>query len=313
MRRTLPPLYPLRAFEAVARLGSVARAADELNLTKGAVSHQIRSLEESLEQPLFERDKRTLKLTQAGSVYARQVRQALRMLAEGTMKLGLPSVEGRLHIACPPALANCWLAQSLRDFRRAFPDIELEIRPVNLNDEAIRAGDYDLAIVYGHGNWQGPLVRVLTQIQMYPVCHPTFIAGSGQPRELGQLSGRSLLHEDDGGNWKRWLAEVGAQVEEIEHGTYLWSAQLSLEAAAAGAGVALGDDIVCASYFEHGRLTRLFDTAFPAHGAYYLLCDPQRLDEPRILLFSDWLYEQMRKTSRQAGQYQGPGAAFSPQ
>ena len=293
MRRSLPPLNPLRAFEALARLGSVASAADELNVTHGAISHQIRTLEEHLAMRLFLRDKRSLRLTPAGGVYARQVRQALRLIADSTLKLSMPAAEGRLYLRCPPAFASGWLAHELHDFRQVYPDIEIDLRPDNLDDTGIGEGDYDLAIVYGHGEWEQCSVRLLVHAQMYPVCHPRFFVSSDQPRQLNELQGRWLLHEDGGGHWKRWLAAVGINLAEIEQGTRFWDAQLTLQAASARCGVAIGDDVTCAAHLRHGRLVRLFDISVPAPSAYYLVCNPDRAEEPRILLFAQWIQERI--------------------
>lgn len=294
MRRSLPPLNPLRTFESLARLGSIGAAADELSVTHGAVSHQIRTLEDNLNIRLFHRDKRSLRLTQAGSLYAQQVRQALNQIAESTLKLSIPSGQGRLYIMCPPTLAACWLAKELRDFRRLFPEIDLDIRPRNLDSDEINTTNYDVAIVWGNGDWENRSVRLLTPIEMYPVCNPRFFTGGEQPRQASDINGSWLLHEDEGGNWKRWLAAAGARIDGFTHGTYLWGAHLAIEAACGGLGIAIGDDIVCANHFQQGRLVRLFDTQVPAAGAYYIVCETERAQEPRIALFIDWLEGRMR-------------------
>ncbi|NCE89189.1 LysR substrate-binding domain-containing protein [Pseudomonas sp. L13] len=293
MRRLLPPLNPLRTFEALARLGSIGAAAHELSVTHGAVSHQVRTLEESLGTHLFHRDKRSLRLTQAGQLYSQNVRQALNLIAESTLKLSIPSGEGRLYVTCPPTLATCWLAKELRDFRRQFPDIRLNIKPQNLDHQNISGASYDVAIIYGNGDWGDRSVRRLTAIEMYPVCNPRFFSDGESPRQVSDFRGEWLLHEDDGGNWKRWLASVGVRVEGFADGTYLWGAHLAIEAAASGLGIAVGDDIVCANYFQQGRLVRLFDTSVPAPGAYYTVCEANRVDEPMIALFINWLEGRM--------------------
>lgn len=296
MRRALPPLNALRAFEAVARLQSVKLASEELHVTHGAVSHQLKTLEESLGMVLFHRDRRQLRLNQAGLVYSRQVREALRLLAESTMKLGLPSVEGRLQIICAPTLATKWLAHQLKAFRSAFPDIDLTVMPQNLDDEGIATSDYDVAVVYGHGEWERKHVKLLANFNMTPVCHPHFFSTYDQPHQVSELRGSWLLHEDDGGNWKRWLARVGADSHDLRRSTHLGGAHLTLEAAASGFGVALGDRIVCAQDFARGHLVRLFDAEVPAPNAYYLVCSPHRLNEPRILLFCDWIQARIERT-----------------
>ena len=152
MRRALPPLNALRAFEAVARLQSVKLAAEELHVTHGAVSHQLKMLEESLGMVLFHRDRRQLRLNQTGLVYSRQVREALRLLAESTIKLGLPSVEGRLQIICAPTLATKWLAHQLKAFRSAFLPTTNPIRSASF----VEAGCcMKMMAVTGNAGWLG--------------------------------------------------------------------------------------------------------------------------------------------------------------
>lgn len=294
MTHPLPPLNPLRAFEALARLGSLAAAATELHVTSGAISHQVKALESSLGVSLFHREGRHLRLTASGGAYAREVRQGLRLIAESTLKLGMPAQEGRLRVYCPPTLAACWLARELGDFRRSFPEVQLDICAQNLDAAGVAHAHYDLAIVYGAGEWADRQVRLLTQIQIYPVCHPRFFPAANSPRRPDELQGRWLLHEDGGGNWKRWLAAVDAGIADAERGTYLGNAHLAIEAACAGGGVAIGDDVVCANYYRQGRLVRLFSTTVPAPGAYYLVCDHQRATQPRVMAFSNWLLERMR-------------------
>lgn len=296
MARSLPPLNPLRTFEVLARLGSISAAADELSVTHGAVSHQIRTLEDSLGQRLFHRDRRSLRLTHAGALYAQQVRQAFNLLAESTQKLSMPSGQGRLYITCAPSLATGWLMRQLRDFRRQFPDIDLDVKPHNLDADSLKTQHYDVAIVWGNGDWENRSVRLLTEMPMYPVCNPRFFPLGELPRHPEEIDGRWLLHEDEGGNWKRWLAAVGAQIEGFNHGTHLWGAHLTLAAAAHGLGVAIGDDISCADHFQQGRLVRLFDATVPAVGAYYTICEHGREQEARISLFIDWLQTRMKRT-----------------
>lgn len=296
MRRATPPLNPLRCFEALVRLGTVGRAAEELSVTHGAVSHQIRALEEALGVSLFHREKRKLRPTQAGQVYAREVREAFRILAESTQRLALPSIEGRLRIACAPTLAGKWLVQEIGGFRALYPDIEVALRPHNLEEEEIAGDSYDVAIVYGSGDWSRRWLRLLARFEMFPVCHPDLLGQAARPQTPAELRGRWLLHEDDGGNWKRWLAAAGVDAIEPERGLYLGGAQLTIEAAAAGNGISLGDDIVCARDFALGNLMRLFDIGVAAPGAYYLVANPARVNEPRQMLFVDWVQERMRRT-----------------
>ncbi|WP_052365331.1 LysR substrate-binding domain-containing protein [Halotalea alkalilenta] len=298
MRRALPPLNSLRAFDALARLGSVGAAATELCVTPGAISHQIRQLEERLGVALFERDRRALKLSQSGIVYARQVREAFQLLTESTLKLGLPSVEGRLKIACAPALANHWLTHQLHDLRKVFGEISLELTPLNLDRAQAVDDEYELAIVYGAGEWEGLEVQLLTHFEMFPVCSPGFFRGRSLPTRIDEVEGGWLLHEDQGGHWKRWLAAAGARLTHLERGYRLGSASMALEAATSGAGIALGDVFVCEDALSSGRLVRLFDTAVRAQYGYYLVGRAGSFDNPRARVFVDWLESRLARTRK---------------
>ncbi|WP_151116066.1 LysR family transcriptional regulator [Hypericibacter adhaerens] len=129
MPRRLPPLNPLRAFEAAARHGGMTRAAAELNVTHGAVSHQVRALEEALSVELFERRGRHLALTLAGQQLLPSVQQALDLIADASARLSRPDLDGRLAIKLPIAFAAKWLLPRLARFRDAYPQIELGLLP----------------------------------------------------------------------------------------------------------------------------------------------------------------------------------------
>lgn len=288
MQPLLPPLNALRAFEAVARLGSVAAAADELCVTPGAISHQIHQLEGRVGVDLFLREGRSLRLSESGSLYAGHVREAFQQLSDGTRKLKAPAMEGELRIACAPALANLWLMPQLKALRSSFPDISLNVVPDNITDSALLE-DIDLAITYGTGDWEGADVVLLTHFEMFPVCHPGFFPDGQLPARVEELQGDWLLHEDQGGHWKRWFASIGARPPSTRSGYHLGSAAMALSAARAGAGIALGDGFVCHEMMSTGSVVRLFDAQVPAQYSYYLVGRQGSFESPRIQSLIDWL------------------------
>src|SRR3546814_4979805 len=152
MSVSLPPLNPLRAFEAAARLGSVSSAAKELNVTHGAISHQIRKLEAALKATLLERGARRVKLTPHGAALLPTLTTAFGEIAAATLRMTRPSTGGDLAISCVPALLSLWLVPRLGRFREQFPGIRLHLSGSN-DPAAISDPENDLCIHYGPGGW----------------------------------------------------------------------------------------------------------------------------------------------------------------
>lgn len=142
----------LRAFEAAARLGSVSRAAGELNLTRSAISHQLRFLERELRTKLVKRDGRGIALTPAGRRYARQIQRAFTLLREPATEAGSTSLTGTLRVGCVSGFCTYWLCRHIDDFHRLHPDLQLEIvRPAHLAD--VTGGAAHIYLVFGNGDW----------------------------------------------------------------------------------------------------------------------------------------------------------------
>ena len=171
---TLPPLQALRAFEAVARLMSFRRAGEELLITQSAVSHHIRQLEEFLGLPLFVRKARSIALTPEGEDYRARTTDAFRLIAAATADLRGRSRRNVVRISLLPSFAANWLVSRLHGFQSLHPDIGLELDPT-LRSADIAAGEADIAIRYGDGNWPGVDVRLLMAEQLSPVISPALL------------------------------------------------------------------------------------------------------------------------------------------
>lgn len=289
----------LLAFDALARHGSASRAAEELRLTRSAVSHQVRLLEETVGTKLVCKVGRGLGLTAEGALYAQRVRTALHALTDATQRAREPAVAGKLRISCIPSLATRWLAINIGDFRRLHPEADIEISTSNDPNDVYRS-NIDLFIRYGSGTWAERWVCPLAHIEFYPVCSPQLLNLLGRPQSPDELRGYDLIHVADRADWTRWFAAAKAAHVNVPVGLWFADAHLGLDAAAAGYGVALGDDVLASEDLRTGRLIRLFDIAIPAPEAYYVIADPAGMGQLAKRVFVDWLCDRMRVT-RQSG------------
>jgi len=203
-----PPLPALRAFAAWVRLGSVNAAAEELQLTPGAVSHQIRALEEFLNVPLIERNGRRWTLTDTGRIYGYQVRQALQDIVDVTERVRsqrhAQAHTQDLRVAVLPSFANGWLLPRLADFTRWHPQVRLQLHG-SMDYVDLSEGQVDCAIRFGHGRWPEAEVRPLMGDSLLLLASPTLL-GPEPPQTLQQLLQLPLLHASE--NWATWLADV---------------------------------------------------------------------------------------------------------
>jgi LysR family glycine cleavage system transcriptional activator len=294
MSRRLPPLTALRAFEAAARHGSFARAADELAVTQAAISHQVRELEDWLGVPLFTRLHRGVRLSDAGERYLQSLTSAFDEMAQATSAVLEDSASSTLTVSAEPSFAARWLLPRLASFRERHPDIELDLDPssdlVDFRSEAV-----DVAVRYGPGDWPEVETQRLIDIVAFPVCSPALMKGEHRLREPRDLRHHALLHDDTTDGWREWLALAGLSEVDGTRGYRFRDSVLTLDAAAAGQGVALGDNLLCAADLAAGRLVRPFaDPVAPCH-AYWLVAPAAHRERPGVAAFWDWLAQEMRQ------------------
>ncbi|WP_423760205.1 LysR substrate-binding domain-containing protein [Burkholderia sp. NLJ2] len=287
MRNRLPPLNPLRAFEAAARRGSVSAAADELHVTASAVSHQIRILESTLGVALFVRSKARVKLTPEGEALLEPVGAAFDMIANATVRLDSPAAVGDLVVSTPLSLTSRWLARHIGDFLERYPGIHLKVIPSN-DEREIYSTDVDVCIRYGEGNWRNRHVELLEHPALFPVVSPALMNGPDAIRKVQDLAGRTLFCEH-AGSWMRWLAEANADklpgIRILEIG----NAHIGVEAAVHGQGVALGDSLSVRDDLIDGTLVRPFSATVPSRHAYYLVTRHELTETPLVTAFTSWL------------------------
>jgi len=204
--RRLPPLNALRAFEAAARHESFTQAAQELCVTQGAVSQQVKALEAELGCRLFNREHHRLVITAAGRGYLAVVRDAFDQLALGTEALLQQHKSGTLSVSTSPNFASKWLVHRLGRFAEQHPSIVLKLS-ASLQHVDFAREDFDLAVRHGDGQWPGLHVTRLCEEELFPVCSPALARALRTPQDLKK---HTLLHIDERRDWGAWLEKAGA-------------------------------------------------------------------------------------------------------
>jgi LysR family glycine cleavage system transcriptional activator len=304
----LPPLNALRAFEAAARHLSFKNAARELHVTAGAVSRQVKLLEDSLGMPLFRRLTRALELTPEGHSLLPKVQEGLRSLAEAVERVRVRGEARTLTVMAPPNFAARWLVPRLARFTDSHPGLDLHVasRPSMIDGREDIEGNPSpesseaapLAMVrFGDGRYPGARVDEVFSAVYVPVCSPRLLRGSRALRKPSDLRNHTLLHDDtvleEGArpSWAAWLESVGLGDIDATRGTHFSDASLSLEAAREGMGVALAMKPLVRSEIEAGRLVMPFDISAPATFSYYLVT-PEGSGSGVVAAFRDWLLEE---------------------
>jgi LysR family transcriptional regulator, glycine cleavage system transcriptional activator len=285
----LPSLPALRVFEAAGRLLSFKAAATELHVTPSAVSRQIRALEAELATPLFRRLTRGIALTAEGVRYHAEVSHALANLdrASGSVR----AARGRrpLRLSVLPSFAGNWLVPRIPRFEAAHPGLDVEMEATTAYADFAR-DDVDLAIRFGRGPWPGLHAERLVEIAFFPVASPGVAQGVPGLRRRRDLARHTWLEESHVLDaWSLWLETAGVpQLEPVRRLRYD-NAQLLVDAAVAGQGVALVSDLLAERYLADGRLVRPFSVSAASPYTYHLVGRSEDLDEPRIRAFRSWM------------------------
>jgi LysR family transcriptional regulator, glycine cleavage system transcriptional activator len=295
MPRRLPSLNALKAFEAAARHVSFTDAAEELFVTHAAISRHIRELEEALGTELFTRTGRGVEMTEAGRRFGERLTPLFDQLADAAREAAAVGAARTLKISAEPSFASRWLVSRLGKFNDLHPDIELNIESTNrLVDFYV--DDVDVGIRYGLGNWDDVESAKLSDVVIFPVCAPKVIASTPAitPEALGK---HTLLHENRKQWWADWLAAAGVKAEMDWRGT-VFQNHLAIEAAEAGAGFALGDQILCTDSLVEGWLTRPFTIDMKDHGSYWIVRKKGSKESAVVKAFREWLLGELAETNR---------------
>lgn len=299
MSRDLPPLNALRAFEAAGRHLSFTRAAEELSVTPAAVSHQVATLEHYLGVRLFRRHPKGLLLTEMGQRALPGVSAGFDQFADALAGMRSLDSEQPLRISVTPSLASRWLVPRLEDFRSAHPEIEIRLdageQLTNLHRD-----DVDVGLRYGTGHYPGMHVECIGTQRVFPVCSPWLAEGDRPLREPADLRHHTLIHVDwERGRmkapaWRDWLETAGV-ADRVNHraGPRFTHHSMSLQAALAGHGVALGSTLLVIDDLAAGRLVAPFDLALEEENCYYFVCLPESVSNPRVQAFREWIYTEL--------------------
>lgn len=289
MRRTIPNTTSLSVFEVAARHQSYTKAADELSLTQSAVFRQIASLEDFLSVKLFQRHRRGVVLTDAGRLYAQQVRSRLDEIErDALMVMARGGQGGTLELAVVPTFATKWLIPRLPSFHAEHPDVDVHLR-VSTRPFLFDGTPFDAAIHAGEHAWPGTQAVPLLPERLLPVCSPallgkrrSFTAKDWQRSTLLQMSTRPYA-------WREWFAVHGLQVEGDMAGPRVELFSMAVEAAIHGLGAALVPTFVAQQEIADGRLVTLASQPFPSGRCYLLVYPEQKASNPTLQRFTTWL------------------------
>ena len=297
LKRRLPSLNALKAFEASARHESFTRAAAELFVTQGAISQQVKALEDELGVKLFRREHQKLAITEAGRGYLEVVRDAFDRLAMGTERLLQRQAAGLLNVSTSPNFAAKWLVHRLGRFSEAHPDIDLRISASMQHVDFARE-DFDLAVRHGDGQWPGLHVTRLCAEQLFPVCSPALLDGARPIRTPADLRRHKLLHANDATHWSLWLQHAGVSGIDVNRGVVFNQASMAIDAAIQGQGIAMARTALAAWDLLAGRIVRPFDLALDAPFALWIVCPKAAAELPKIATFRRWLVDEAAEDAR---------------
>jgi LysR family glycine cleavage system transcriptional activator len=305
-----PPLNALRAFEAAARHLSFKKAAKELHVTPGAVSHQVKLLEEHLGVQLFRRLTRALELTTEAHAMLPKVREGLDALQAAVERVRAREDMCALTVVAPPNFAARWLVPRLAGFTQAHPNIEMHLASrqtmvdgrenasVIVPDLDVRPESPVAMIRFGNGRYPGARVDEVFSAVYVPVCSPKLLKGEHALRKPSDLRYHTLLHDDtvieEGArpSWNDWLQSVGVTDIDATRGPHFSDAALALDAAIEGMGVTLAIKPLLASEIEAKRLAVPFDISASTGYAYYLLTPEAGTENRALASFRTWLLEE---------------------
>jgi LysR family transcriptional regulator, glycine cleavage system transcriptional activator len=289
MKRVLPPLNALRAFEAAGRLGSFKEAAAELHVTHGAVSQHVRLLEEWLGAPMFERRNRRVLLTPAATAYLEDIGPLFEQLSQATARYGFPGTVSRtLSVNAPATFTLRWLVPRLATFRAAHPDVDVNVETSNESVESVKE-KHDVVIRGGPDTFYGYSMRPFLSEERIPVCSPALLQRLAL-RMPDDLRRHTLLHTSSLPRlWPDWLAK--AQIPALKPAATLTFDHfyLTLQAAIDAIGIAMGPTALVSDDLAAGRLVTPFDGPRLPSRSYCTYVPEGKSADDLVALFCLWL------------------------
>ncbi len=297
--RKLPNLNAIRAFDAAARHGSFARAADELGVSHAAVSRHVRNLEAELGVALFQRYARHVVLTGEGSFFARTAADALNSLEIGTGRLRRGGGRSTVVLDVESDLATRWLMPLLSDEKLNALDVNLDVR-IRPDPPRTVLGDADLALTWGAASCTGFKATPFLDFKAFPIAAPSLVAAGSGAEDSAVFTSHRLIHERGIYWWRTYFDAMNLSFDEAAGHLFFNRSYLCIDAAVRGLGLAIGDNVICRDHLASGALVRLGGPVLPGRDRYYLLVpDTSALSGP-VQQVLDWLLESASQTTLQS-------------
>src|SRR5260221_4883741 len=291
MSRPLPPLNALRAFESAARHLSFTRAADEMNVTQAAISHQVKALEERLGVQLFRRLPRRLLLTDEGQALLPDLRDAFSRMALAVERISARSAIGTLTVSSMTTIVMTWLVPRLPRFQAAHTEIDVRLMTTQRLVDFARE-DIDGGIRFGTGKWPGVKVERMFGEVLTPLCGKRFIDKIKTPTDLRSLP---LLRTTEEEEWPIWFAAAGIEAIDGMRGPIFDSTMIGVQAAIDGLGIVMGPAALFADDIIAGRLFQPFPLAVETGKSYWLVTPETMADRPKVKAFRDWIFAEIAR------------------
>lgn len=273
----------LIGFEAAARLGSFSLAAEELNLTQSAISHQIRTLETHLDQPLFIRTGRTVELTDAGRDLLQTSAEALETVRRGVHRLDAYAKPGTVVIQMPPDLAAGWFMPELTQLKSDLPEVEPWLYTGEMRD-ALETSEFDIVCRTSPAVAPQEEGCVILPLRRAPLCPPSLRSAFETAPETVPL-----IHDEHSEDWQTWYLSAGIERENTVHGLNFSDPVYALEAAARGLGVYLGNPDLAKPWCGTGQLRPYLETQLNSDKVLYMVALRRNLQRPAVRSLWDWL------------------------
>ncbi len=288
----LPSLNALKAFESVARLGALNRAAEELNVTESAVSRQIRALEDDLRVELFRRVHRGVRLSPEGEQLALSLGTAFEAIRRGVEQIR--ARPGVVRVRTPPTFGARWLLPRLRSFETANPDLTVRVSVLweNMDPSDV---ENDVGILYRSRQWPPEEMMPFLMERLTPVCSPAYYQTVAHLDPIEQIRRGQILHGAGFADWKRWVNKAFDNSGlDVEHGEIFDTMDTALRAAETGRGFAIGDLSLIGNDVSLGRLVAPFTVVTGVDDLYVVRRDRLR-PKPEVTRFVEWLYAQVEE------------------
>ena len=292
----LPPLNALKAFEAAARHGSFARAAEELYVSPGAISRQVKILEQNLDIALFIRHSQGLTPTDAASSLLPKLSSAFESIAGAVAEVS--QQDSSLKLTCSPTFANRWLVPRLPKLRDSMPDISLDLATFKYDCDEFLESHYDCAIAtLPEPDWPEVLtVKRIKDEELTPLCAPSLLHRGDVYSSDICFQSKDLIHISPcQSDWPNWLASNHVDIELTQNeGSVLETGEMAIRAAVQGLGIILMDRFLVEDELQTNQLVDMYPESLPINNGYYFFCERSRWNEPKISAFRKWLKTELK-------------------